>query len=591
MARYRSWRLPAVAAVILLSAVAAATVGQHRRAAAIPPGTSDSTVEPRSVEFPSHALAGVPVDLVWLSLVPALLAMFATSPRGVTKARLFCSVALPLGLFYAAYSLWYIPSRPVVSDDSISYAQALTTGTFNPTRNSGYASFLIVVAKVSGLSVLPTIQMLVQVVCVLGAIWIVGSAHGWTGWGIALLLFFCLQGNTAEYALGMWTEALFAAGLTLFAAALATSARRPARWILALAGLGLAVATLVKPVGIALVAPGILLIRFLPRRTWARSVAILVVPAISVYGAMAAHGYVRTGRFTPESLAGYSLIGHVGWMLSGEVSGRPDVTEAIRQAVKPILARRPPDLLPIRSKSDLDRYVDYTVQEYNALLWATIVPASARFVPSATDANSTYLSLSLTSIAKRPTDYAVHVAAHSYGLWRDLGRFSDLPTASAYWRTFIATVPDAARASHDRFFAGYLPSYPDRTRLSALAAQQGALPLAFGTLWRAAGWLRARPSEPVASTTIALGILALGLSFLYVTPGRLAWSYRSEIMLALVLNAYFLGHALFQVSLQRYAGVALMPAALLAACFISTTWQALRSGSAANVRGVVAAPA
>jgi hypothetical protein len=567
MATSRAWRLPAVAAIILLLAIGVATVQQHRRASAAPPGASGSSV-----------LAEVPVDLVWLGLVPALLGIFATSARGVTKPRLFCSIAIPLGLFYAAYVLWCVPSRPVVSDDSVGYAQALTTGTFSALRNSGYASFLIVVAKSAGLSVLPTIQMLVQLVCLFGAVWIVGSTHGWTWWGIALLLLVCLQGNTAEYALGMWTEALFAAGLTLFAAALAASARRPTRPMLVLAGLGLAVATLVKPVGIALVAPAILVVRFLPRRMLVRSVAVLVVPALAVYGAMAAHGYVRSGRFAPASFAGYSLLGHVGWMLSGEIPGRPGVADAIHRAAQPILARRPLDLLSIRSKAELDRYVDYTVQEYNALLWATIVPASAPLVPNPTDADSAYLSLALTSIGRQPADYARHVAAHFYGLWRDLGRFSDLPGAAVAWRAFIASVPDATRAFHDRFFRGYLPPYPDLAHLNALTARQGALPLALGRLWGAATQLEAMRFRPVTSSTIALGILALGLSVLYVTPGRLAWAYRSEIMIALVLNAYFLGHALFQVSLRRYAGVALMPAALLAACCVSTTWQALRSG-------------
>jgi hypothetical protein len=578
-----------MAAVILLATIALATIEQHRRAAGIPPGTGDSAVELRSVGFSSRVLAEVPVDLVWLALVPALLATFATSARGVTNPRLFCSFAVPLGLFYAAYALWYVPSRPVLSGDSIGYAQALTTGTYSTFRNSGYASFLIVVGKVFGLYVLPTIQILLQIVAVLGSIWIVGSAYGWTWAGIALLLLFCLQGNTAEYALGVWTEALFAAGLALFAAALAAGARRPAKWILAVGGVGLAVTTLVKPVGVVLIAPGILLVRFLPRRTWVRSAAILVVPAISVHGAMAAHSYVRTGRLTPEDVAGYSLIGHVGWMLSGEAPGHPGAADALRQAVEPVLARRPPDLRSIRSQSDLDRYVDYTVQEYNTLLWRTIVPASARFVSSQTEANATYLSLGLTSIARRPADYAGHVAAHFYGLWRDLGRLADLPTASANWRIFLSTIPDAERAYHEGFFRGHLPPYPDRPRLSALAEQQSMLPLAFGVLWRAATWLRARRPEPLESSTIALGILALGLSILYVVPGRLTWTYRSEIMLALTLNAYFLGHALFQVSLQRYAGVALMPAAFLAAGCISTTWRTLRGRFAANP-GTVPAP-
>jgi hypothetical protein len=58
-------------------------------------------------------------------------------------------------------------------------------------------------------------------------------------------------------------------------------------------------------------------------------------------------------------------------------------------------------------------------------------------------------------------------------------------------------------------------------------------------------------------------------------PGAVARTYRSEISLALFINAYVLGHALFQVAQYRYAYMATPSAFILAVCFGATTIQAV----------------
>jgi hypothetical protein len=49
-------------------------------------------------------------------------------------------------------------------------------------------------------------------------------------------------------------------------------------------------------------------------------------------------------------------------------------------------------------------------------------------------------------------------------------------------------------------------------------------------------------------------------------------------MFALSINAYFLGQAIFQVALTRYAVVASLSVMLFAFCFVLTTCQWLGSG-------------
>jgi hypothetical protein len=80
-----------------------------------------------------------------------------------------------------------------------------------------------------------------------------------------------------------------------------------------------------------------------------------------------------------------------------------------------------------------------------------------------------------------------------------------------------------------------------------------------------------------------LGALALLLSILYLVPGRLAQLYRTEIMIALSLNAYFGAHALLQVTLQRYAATGTLAAIFLAASLAFTSISILKSLLAAGV--------
>jgi hypothetical protein len=222
-------------------------------------------------------------------------------------------------------------------------------------------------------------------------------------------------------------------------------------------------------------------------------------------------------------------------------------------------------LTRIDSVAALDRYVDYTLSEYNHLFWETLYPVATPYLGSAQATNAFYLQFALSSIRAHPTPYLRHVAAHFYGLWRDLGHVEPLKIASIAIRAEPGAVDILLR---NQTPASVLAPYPEPMQLKTERVTQEALPLAFEVIWNR-HWIR-------PALTIALGILALGLSFLFLVPGRLAWMFRTEIMIALTLNAYFSGHALLQVSLSRYADVGILAAFMLAVSFMTTSLGALR---------------
>lgn len=225
----------------------------------------------------------------------------------------------------------------------------------------------------------------------------------------------------------------------------------------------------------------------------------------------------------------------------------------------------------IDSLATLNRYVDYTVQEYNGLLWGTLVPVATPYLPRVQAGNAFFLQFALSSIRAHPAAYLRHAAAHFYGLWRDMGHIEPLRGATIRIRAEPALASALEIRLRNAAPASILAPYPEKAQLRAERISQESLPLALGAIWNRY-WIR-------PAWTIALGILALGLSLLFLIPGRLALLYRTEIMIALSLNAYFSAHALLQVSLSRYAEVSILGALMLAFSFVVTSLGAFKTQS------------
>ena len=139
-------------------------------------------------------------------------------------------------------------------------------------------------------------------------------------------------------------------------------------------------------------------------------------------------------------------------------------------------------------------------------------------------------------------------------------------------RAELAGLDDVRRVDMTRYVEPALPPLPDGAVLRAAAGRQQAVPLAFR------GFFKPPFARPEA--TLAVGALALLLAGLVLLPGRLARAYAGEIMLALMLDAYALAQALFQVTLARYADVLMPVSVLLVACFAATTLRLLGRAAA-----------
>jgi hypothetical protein len=538
-------------------------------------------IGPLSFRKQMSVLTLVPVDLIWLSPVPGLLLLFAFSKRGLTPSRLSIAIALPLGLFAIALSIGYAPSHTIVSPDSQGYLSPAVQNAYSEARNSGYATFLLVVSHTLGLAHLPFIQVCIVVMAYVASVAVLAAAYSirWVVPFAALGLIF--QGWLIEYSAMVMTEAMTAAGFVMAAAGLAASARRPSSGFLLFAGLGIVIVTGARSNGIILLIPALLLARFLPRGARLSSLILLVTPVLAVYGAMVVHSHYRTGSLAPESFAGIALAGQVGWMLDGSDVEPKEVTHSILRSVEPTLAKRPRDLFHISSIVELDRYVDYTVNEYNQLIWQDILPVLSRQLWSARQNDAYLLRLSTASISARPEEYFFHVVAHFYGLWRDLGGWNiggfhtgaieGLQTASLGFRHIIAQTPAAEIAQSNSLYSSIIPAFPSQMESVAAVTAQAAVPLLAPAVWQFT------LDHRIITTCIGVGTLIACL--LFFIPGRITTIYRGEIMFSLTIDAYLLSSALFQVTLPRYSLPILSATMLMSLYFVATSICAL-SGAA-----------
>lgn len=295
-----------------------------------------------------------------------------------------------------------------------------------------------------------------------------------------------------------------------------------------------------------------------------------MIAGLGTYGLLAASNCARTGTFTPESFAGVALAGQVGWMLDDRAMPPSELSQSMISAVAPVLAQRPADLDDIHSLATLDRYVDLTTQDLNTLVWGKMWPIAASNLHSQEDINSFFLRLGISSIRARPGAYLRHVAAHFYGLWRDFGKSMSLPEATVFMRGEL--VYALAQLDSDfvtKVTTNALRPFPSDAILKSDVVGQSQLPLKFTNWWSF--------NLVAAFGPLLLGLVALVLSVLSLLPGRLSRVYRTEIMIALSLNAYFGSHALLQVTLQRYAAAGVLAATFLAVSVVVTTLYALKN--------------
>ena len=197
--------------------------------------------------------------------------------------------------------------------------------------------------------------------------------------------------------------------------------------------------------------------------------------------------------------------------------------------------------------------------------------------------NSFFLRFGISSIRAHPLAYLRHVRG---AFLTACGATSarTLPVARrdsiCSSRTGFIERPDEPVALRSAVPASVLTPYPSEEIVKGEVASRSNLPLMFNRFFGAP------ISFPDGRSRLGCWPSCL-LSILFLVPSRLAYLYRTEIMIALSLNAYFGAHVLLQVSLDRYAAAAVFAAIFLAASFVFTTSHALKPMLAALASAVL----
>jgi len=346
-------------------------------------------------------LRRVPVDLVWLSLIPTFLLLFSLFPSGLSLNLIFASFAIPVALFVFMYSFGYVPYHTLHFNDSPSYLQKVLTGTYHSNRNSGYSSILAAINGTIGIDRIAWFQFGAIIACFLTGAWLLGSSLHRKWLAPLIVGMFLAQGVTSAFSDQILTEALFTAGLGLFAASLGALVWQLRTGAVIAGMVGIVLATLAKTIGIVLIIPALLIARFLPKQVRFRGAVPIAAAGLATYVAMAGYNYLRTGAFAPESFAGDTLVGHVAWMLDDTYMPSSELTRQMLAAAAEVVRKRPESLTKIDSREALDRYVDYTAVEYAELTWGSLYPIGAPHFKNSAEETPRCTLTPLTSQGKR----------------------------------------------------------------------------------------------------------------------------------------------------------------------------------------------
>jgi len=377
-------------------------------------------------------------------------------------------------------------------------------------------------------------------------------------------------GNMLLSAADVLTEAAFSAFAMLHLAFTILFFERGRPLFGLLAGLALAAAVLVKSVALVLVGPLILFLLLVPASR--RALFILVFcPAIVAWLTPSIYNLGRHGFFESSIAGGYALGGHVAWGIYPH-SGSAYFEEAslIERRLRPVLAHRP------AKSNSVGEYVNFTANEYNTLLWGNVVPelathyanicspgfwemlskcswneCSSRCVPKL---NETLQQLAKEAIGSSPRKYAYHVLAHDYGMWRDVFAAGTDFLSGAISRAESLLASYDPKSSGNLVILAPLPPFKSVSERQAIVSgiDNWASKKLFDLVMLRvlSEWVGQYVLHRYTVLMFGIGVFACLLAF---RLSQLSSASKAYCYSGLYLNAYFLGTALVQPSLYRYA--------------------------------------
>jgi len=443
-----------------------------------------------------RAAAWIETSALLLGALACLIGVLAWPRQGSALARWlprfsFALTALIVLVIWNGAIWRYAPSWAAVQMDSGGYLDGSTI------RTIGYPAFLSAVASIGGdLRWLAPIQVNALVLALIflaavSAIVVSAPATSRTNadgamngvavapdaararWGVGALLLFLMGTSvrTFETSFTVMADGPFTALTCIIAGCLGLAAVRRSWVPVAAMSVVLALAILVRPAGIGMV-PVVLLPWWWHRhdvvrgdaahrgRGWHRPLALVlagVLPMTVLLASASLLNVVRNGFFGLSTMGPLSLAGHVGWMISPEtVPNEPELARRIQERARPLIESRPQLAWPI------DYYL-YTSDEYNALLWRTIVPEVSQWLEEnrasgfdhAKESSRLMGELAIGPVLHRPGAYAQHVLANTFGATHWFGRgvalLPALAQAAASAEPCVAALSPSSRALFEQW--------------------------------------------------------------------------------------------------------------------------------------------
>lgn len=399
----------------------------------------------------------------------------------------------------------------------------------------------------------------------------------------------------------MLTEAVFSGLAMLHLGFMILFIRNRGLASAALAGLTIAAAVLIKSVAVVFLGPLTILLISLSG-SFRRTLFLAVFcPTLAAFIVPSAFNYSKNGIFETSVLGGYAFAGHVGWAIrpySG--SSFPEEARLIESQLQPLLDKRPN---AFQSWGD---YVEFTLNEYNPILYGHIIPAVASYhndicrkdQPQPTwhgafrnhcliVLNKILLDLSKEAILHNPEKYLQHVAYHYWGLWKFVFSSQDFLQGIIAASEFL---PAAYRANNNYYLNLLHPKpFPETPELAEAIGEIEDHPLRalqdillFRQLTGKFIFDKLRDFAELVIVASLIG--SLGFYWLMKRhPAAAAFSYT-----ALMTNAYFLGHALAQPAMERYAATMQGVAIAMLVLGAYTLTLPFRSGHSSSANGNIA---
>jgi len=464
-------------------------------------------------------------------------------------------------MFWLYLNMVFVLLLPTVNitPDSITYLLWL------PIRTIGYPALLDLYHTFFGSwRYLPIFQLNLLLAGLLGLSYaIIKVTKSYVSGWLFLVLVSSASGAILLSSANMMTEAVFSGFVMLHLAFIYLFLNGSKAYTGLLAGLFLAAAILIKSVATVFLGPVLLFLIFLPSRRLV-VFAFIFCPAVAAWLVPSVYNYEHSGFLESTIEGGYALGGYVAWGIRPRPgSAYPEEAKLIERRLAPILAKRPAHFKSVRD------YLEYTANEYNNLLWGNTVPELVTYYANICSnakryesgdkclfqINKTLFQLAKETIVSEPRQYAYQVLANYYGMWLDV--FESMPGFLDGASKMAASQPAAYgnKTIYTQKLFGRLPTFESKSKRETTVSR-----IQSSTVRKAHDLLMLQGLLPVNKVAVIINkytLLVIGIGIIaslllfglhWIPPNARAFCYTG-----LFVNAYFLGTALAQPALFRYA--------------------------------------